>query len=176
MNSLNRKFEHAGKAAAAQCLSEAFDGVARRVLINGFNRVKADEGTLWIANLTNQNLIPIFNSGPNAADFVSNVRQPLGRGVVSMVFHSGQPFCENEVFKNATHDQTIDKAMHQVTAAMIAVPFFFANHARGVISCVKLGEGEFEVSDLNEIQHSAIVLERLVDCQLMESIRESEEE
>ena len=176
MNSLNRKFEHAGKAASAQCLSEAFDSVARRVLANGFNRVNADEETLWIANLKGQVLIPIFNSGPNAADFVTNVRQPLARGVVSMVYHSGQPFCENEVTKNASHDKTIDKAMHQVTAAMIAVPFFFANHARGVISCVKLEKGQFEVRDLDELQHSAIVLERLIDCQLMESIRESEEE
>ncbi len=176
MNSLNRKFEKLGAAAAAQRLSEAFDPIARRLVLNGFERVGADEGTVWIANQKAGELAPVFNSGPNAANFVANFRQPLDKGVVSMVFHSGQPFCENEVTKNASHDRTIDKAMDQVTAAMIVVPLFFANHPRGVVSCVKLGQGEFEVRDLDELQHATLVLERLIDCQLMENIRETDED
>ncbi len=176
MNSLNRKFEQLGRATANQRLSETLDSVARQVLSNGFTRAGADEGTVWIADQKQRELIPVFNSGPKAADFVANFRQPLDRGVVSMVFHSGQPLCENEVTKNSTHDHTIDDAMHQVTAAMIAVPLFFANHPRGVVSCVKLGKGDFEASDLGEIQHAVMVLERLIDCELMETIRESEDD
>lgn len=87
-----------------------------------------------------------------------------------MVFNSGQPFCENEVFKNSGHDDTVDKELGQVTAAMIATPLFFANQPRGVVSCVKLGEGEFEAADLSSMQHSVAVLERLLDWSILQMI------
>lgn len=169
MNELNESFERAGSAASTKRLTGVFDAVCRRVLLDGFARAGADEGTLWIADLDGYRLIPVFNSGPGAAAFVEKFRQPLDRGVISMVFNSGQPFCENEVFKSAGHDDTVDKELGQVTAAMIAAPLFFANEQRGVVSCVKLGQGEFEVADLNTIQHAVVVLERLIDWSLLRS-------
>ena len=174
MNDFNQRFERAGRSLAARKLAGAFDLVLKRTLLNGFNRAVADEGTLWLASSDGSKLLPVFNSGPDAGDFVKNFQQSLDRGVVSMVYHSGQPFCENEVFKNSTHDQTIDQALEQVTAAMIAVPLFFANQTRGVISCVRLGEGEFEAGQLGEIQHTATVAERLIDSHLLHELLESE--
>ncbi|MEM7313771.1 MAG: GAF domain-containing protein [Planctomycetota bacterium] len=138
--------------------------------MDGFQNAGADEGTLWIADLDESRLVPIFNSGPESESFVDKFRQPLDRGVVSMVFHSGQPFCENEVFKNSGHDDTVDKELGQVTAAMIALPLFFAHEPRGVISCVKLGDGEFDVPDLNTMQHAGVVLERLLDWSLLRAV------
>ena len=175
MNDLTKKFEQAGRSEAAQKLRSAFDPVIRRTLLNGFSRAQADEGTLWIADSQATKLLPVFNSGPEGTEFVANVEQPLDRGVVSMVYHSGQPFCENEVFKNSTHDHTIDDALGQVTAAMIAVPLFFAYHTRGVISCVRLGEGEFEAEDLGEVPHTAAVIERLIDSHILHELLEGEE-
>ncbi|MFT5466369.1 MAG: hypothetical protein ACI8UO_001469 [Verrucomicrobiales bacterium] len=167
---LSVPFEKAGAAAAKSRLGKQLDPVCRRELIEGFNRAGADEGTLWIADLNGYRLIPIFNSGPESAEFVEKFRQPLDRGVVSMVFNSGQPFCENEVYKSSGHDDTVDKELGQVTAAMIATPLFFANELRGVVSCVKLGKGEFEVGDLDSMQHTVVILERLLDWALLQTI------
>ena len=138
--------------------------------MDAFERAGADEGTLWVADLSAYQLVPIFNSGPDSAEFIEKFRQPLDRGVVSMVFNSGQPFCENEVYKSSGHDATVDKELGQVTAAMIALPLFFANEPRGVISCVKLGEGEFDVPNLHTMQHAGVVLERLLDWSLFHHI------
>lgn len=155
-------------------LATVLDHTSLRVLREGLRRADADEGTLWIANRDRKELIPVFNSGPQPEDFLRRVRQPLDRGVISMVFHSGQPFCENEVRKNVSHDHSVDQALSQVTAAMIAVPFFFGGRRRGVLSCVRLGQGEFEAGHLNEIQQAASLLERLTDWHLLQELLDSE--
>lgn len=160
------QLETAAASALSQRLRGIFDPVAYRVLLNGFAKAEADEGTLWVADMSTQELIPVFNSGPHADEFVAKFRQPLDRGVVSMVFHHGLAFCENEVYKNASHDETIDQALAQVTAAMIALPLYFANETRGVVSCVRLGRGEFDAEALEVMQHTVAVLERLIDWHL----------
>jgi len=171
---LGQQLERAVSAAMAQRLSGALDPVARRVLLDGFRQVGADEGTVWIANPALGELIPVLNSGAEEGSFLRKFRQPLDRGVISMVFLSGQAFCENDVSQNSTHDRTIDTALSQVTAAMIAIPLFFANRPRGVVSCVRLGVGAFEVSHFREMQHCVAVIERLIDGSLLQNLLESD--
>lgn len=174
MNGLTERFERAAETEIQRRLSTVLDQAALRVLRDGLRRAGADEGTLWIASRDGKELIPVFNSGKEPDTFLRRVRQPLDRGVISMVYHSGQPFCENEVTKNRSHDHTVDEALSQVTAAMIALPFFFAGRRRGVLSCVRLGQGEFEAVHLSEIQQAAIVLERLADWHLLQALLESD--
>lgn len=174
MTGLMERFDRAAETEVQRRLSNVLDPAALRVLREGLRRAGADEGTLWIASRDGKELVPVFNSGSHPDAFLRKVRQPLDRGVVSMVFHSGQPFCENEVTKNASHDHSVDEALSQVTAAMIAVPFFFGGRRRGVLSCVRLGEGEFEASHLSEIQQAAFLLERLTDWHLLQELLESE--
>jgi len=172
--SLRRQLDRAAAAEVAQRLSGSLDAVARRVLLQGFRQVRADEGTLWLASPGGRELVPVFNNGPHEAEFLRDFRQPLDRGVTSWVFRSGQPFCENEVARNASHDASIDAALSQVTAAMIVVPLFFADRPRGVVSCVRLGEGSFEVAHLQEMQHCVAVVERLIDWRVFQNVLESE--
>ncbi len=172
--SLNQQLERLASSALSHRLRDALDPLVRRVLLRSFERVGADEGTVWLADPVAGNLIPILNSGPGEKSFLRDFRQPLDRGVVSLVYHSGQPFCENDVSRNATHDRTIDTALSQVTVAMIALPLFFANRPRGVVSCVRLGEGSFEVSHLQEMQHGVAVVERLIDWRLFQNLLESD--
>ena len=61
-------------------------------------------------------------------------RQPLNRGIVSTVLASEQAFIENEVYKNARHDDKLNESLAQTTFAMIVVPFYFLNECRGVVS------------------------------------------
>jgi transcriptional regulator with GAF, ATPase, and Fis domain len=174
VSGLTERFERVAEAEMQRRLSTVLDYAALRVLREGLRRSGADEGTLWIASRDRKELIPVFNSGPEPEAFLGKVRQPLDRGVISMVFHSGQPFCENEVTKNTSHDHTVDEALRQVTAAMIALPFFFGGRRRGVLSCVRLGHGEFEAQHLSELQQAASLLERLADWHLLQELLETD--
>lgn len=107
-------------------------------LENCFAAIGADEGTLWLLNHPNQALVPVWNSGPNAAEFVGHHAQPLDMGLVSVVFVTEQCLCENEVYKNADQDPTLDRKLRVLTCSMIAVPFRHRGATRGVISCVRL--------------------------------------
>ena len=174
MTALTERFERAAQAEMLRRLAKVLDQTALRILREGLRRAGADEGTLWMASRDGKELIPVFNSGPDPDCFLARVRQPLDRGVISMVYHSGQPFCENDVTKNASHDHTVDEALRQVTAAMIALPFFFGGRRRGVLSCVRLGHGEFEARHLSELQQSANLLERLADWHLLQELLDTD--
>jgi hypothetical protein len=100
--------------------------------------VGATEGSIWLADQAAENLTIAYNTGPNSQKLVGKFKQPLTSGLVSMVFSSEQTFIENEVFKNAFQDKTLDSALEVRTYAMIAVPFYFLDACRGVASCVQL--------------------------------------
>ena len=55
---------------------------------------------------------------------------------------SEHAFVENQVYKNAKHSAMLDEKLQKTTYAMIAVPLYFLNEVRGVISCVQLQEVE----------------------------------
>jgi hypothetical protein len=121
---------------------DAMVGPARDTLLDAIESVGASEGTLWVVDASGQGLVPAFNSGPSAALFLERVRQPLERGIISMVAATEQPFCENDVVGHATHDGTVDRLVGRRTLALIAVPFYLAGRLRGVVSCVRLGDGD----------------------------------
>lgn len=115
-------------------LRSAITGLLR----TAFLETRADEGTLWLLDPSLEALIPVWNSGANAAHFVGHYRQPLQTGLISLVCVSGQALCENSVYQNAGQDPTLDRQLGVLTCSMIAVPLKFRGEIRGVISCVKL--------------------------------------
>jgi hypothetical protein len=155
-------------------LAAAWDVAAVRAILRGaaaddlrdaFDAVGATEGTLWIVDAAAGALVPAFNSGPDAARFVAEVTQPLGRGLVAMVLATQNAFCENAVWRNAAHDGTVDRVMGRRTLAMIAVPFFLGAQPRGVVSCVRLGASDsraagarFTPADLRRVRRAADAL------------------
>lgn len=152
-----------------------FDLAMRGLLVDGFNRAGAHEGTVWLLDDPRQNLIPRFNSGPDAAKFVGSFRQSLRAGMISMVVATEQPICENDMAANQRQDKSLDQQLHVQTSAMLAVPFYFVGELRGVISCVKLKkEGangpaftEFPPESLRELQLTAAILSRLIEHRLL---------
>ena len=98
---------------------------------------RADEGSIWLLDQEKQHLVVAYNSGPNT-EKIMGFKQPLTKGIVSLVVASEHAFVENQVYKNAKHSKTLDKKLHKTTYAMIAVPLYFLNEVRGVISCVQL--------------------------------------
>jgi hypothetical protein len=92
-----------------------------------------------------------------------------------MVFASEQPFLENEVWKNARQSKALDSMLEVQTCAMIAVPFYFLQACRGVVSCVQLKRAGsrqpdppgFRPEHLASIQRAVALLSELIEYRLL---------
>ncbi len=148
------------------------DDVCLDLLSRTYERIGGSEGTVWLAGADSKALIAVCNSGPNANAIVG-FKQPIGSGIISMVFAQQQPYCENEISSKVGHDDTLDRQTLMSTRAMVAVPFYFAFGLRGVISCVQLqkkGAKEpsgFESSDVEKMVRAGNNVERLVNGKLL---------
>lgn len=169
------RLEEAAQELAEGAFDEFFDGTMRSAFIEGLAQAGAHEGTVWLLDPTQSWLVPQFNNGPNAANFVRRFRQSLQTGMISMVVATEQPVCENEVHKNAQQDPTLDRKLGLVTCSMLAVPLYFAGELRGVISAVRLKRADttapdpagFSPDNLRALQLTADVLERLIEHELL---------
>ena len=100
--------------------------------------ISAHEGTLWLLDDEAQNLVPSWNSGSSANNFVGKFQQPLVGGLISLVCITGQAICENEVYQHVGQDPRLDQQLGVKTCSMIAVPIRVGGEIRGVVSCVRL--------------------------------------
>ena len=165
----------AAREMSGEAFGSFFDGSMAGLLVGGFRRVGADEGTVWLLDEERSALIPRFNSGPHAERIVGQFRQSLGVGMISMVAATEQPICENEVCRNERQDRTLDTELRVKTWAMLAVPFYFFGELRGVISCVQLQPADsadtppagFRAEHLDELQQTAGLLSRLIEYRLL---------
>lgn len=107
---------------------------------NPFRRVLeslgAQEATVW--RVDDGHLVPAWNSGPNAEAILASYKQPLSEGLISIVCLTEQAICENEVYRNAGQDPTLDRTLGVLTCSMMAVPLRVGGEVSGVVSCVKL--------------------------------------
>ena len=176
--------EHLAKIAAAISPANFLsicDEMLLKLLTDTFQRISADEGSIWLLDEGKQHLVVTYNSGPNA-DKIVGFKQPLNKGIISLVVASEQAFIESNVYKNVKYSADLDKKLHNTTYAMIAVPLYFLNQVRGVISCVQLfdvlmQQGEpmpagktpegFKPLHLAAIQTAAAVIRDLIDYRLL---------
>jgi hypothetical protein len=151
------------------------------VLRDAFDRVGADEGSLWLLDAQKENLVIAYNTGTHAAEIVG-FRQPISSGIVSTSLASEQGFAENEVYKHELHSRLLDDKLSLTTYAMIVVPFYFLNACRGVISCVQLFNVRheagttvpvepipvgFDIEKLNVIKRASLIISDLIDYRLL---------
>ena len=171
---INARLQEAAGLVGGGAFEEFFDGTMQALLRDGLNRIHAHEGTVWLLDPTRSFLMPRFNTGPKASEFVGKYRQSLRSGMISMVVATEQPICENEVQKNQQQDKTLDRQLGLLTCAMIAAPFYFTDEMRGVISGVRLkaaGDADepagFGVEDLEALQLTTTVLTRMIEYRLL---------
>lgn len=158
------------------CDREVFE-----ILRNAFDRVSASEGSIWLLDEERQHLVVSYNTGPDAEKIIG-FKQKTDQGLISLVVAAEQGLAENLVFKNARHSPLLDQKVGRTTYAMIAVPFYFLDQVRGVISCVQLVEarredgqvvplGEnprgFGSQELTIIQQAAAIVRSLIDFRLL---------
>jgi hypothetical protein len=170
-----------GNAVKPENFVSICDEVLLKLLKDTFERIGADEGSIWLIDHEKKALVATYNSGPNSEKIVG-FELPLGEGIISLVVASENAFIENKVYKNAKHNKVLGEKLGKTTYAMIAVPLYFLNQVRGVISCVQLldvlikeGQAEptgetppgFKPADLNAVQTAAAVVRDLVDYRLL---------
>ena len=170
-----------GTAVTPENFLSICDDMLLKLLKETFDRIGANEGSIWLLDSEKQHLVVAFNSGPHT-EKIMGFKQPVSKGIVSMVVASEHPFVENQVYKNAKHSKTLDEKLHKTTYAMIAAPLYFLNEVRGVISCVQLLDVEihdgkaaptgetppgFGPAELNAIQTIAAVVRDLIDYRLL---------
>src|SRR6188508_2050135 len=170
-----------GAAISPENFLSICDEMLLKVLRETFERIAADEGSIWLIDSEKKHLVATYNSGPNS-DKIVGFKNPLSEGIISLVVASEHAFIENQVYKNKSHSAALNKKLGRTTYAMIAVPFYFLNQVRGVISCVQLldvliqeGQAEavgrtppgFSPGDLNVVQTTAAVVRDLIDYRLL---------
>lgn len=147
------------------------DAEATRLLARAFADAHSHEGTCWWVDEPSRSLVPIWNSGPSAAEFVSRFAQPLSTGLIGMVFASEQPFVENAVPHSTLQDRRLDRQLGVRTLALIAVPLIVFHRCHGVVSCVQLDRGDaaaaapvhFTGEDLHRVTRAVTGLTRLLE-------------
>ncbi len=172
------RLQQAAELVCESGFEEFFDAAMRSVFCACLEHSHAHEGTVWLLDEERGALVPRFNNGPNAANFVGSFRQKLSSGIISAVVATEQPMCENAVQNNAHRDPTLDQQLGVQTSAMLAVPFYFAGELRGVLSAVQLTTGApsapepagFSPESLGVLQTTAAILARLLERRLLGDI------
>jgi hypothetical protein len=176
-SALADRLDKAAKLITRETFNDFADDLMTTILEDSFDAAGADEGTLWLVNPGKPELDTVFNNGPTAAKILKH-SQKLDRGLISMVFSTGQPFCENNISENPEHDKAVDRETGFSTTAMIAVPFYFAQQCRGIVSCVQLTKkpgsaptrASFDMESMREVSRAASLLTRLFDFKLISRI------
>jgi hypothetical protein len=170
-----------GEAISPENFLSICDEVLLKVLRETFERISADAGSIWLLDQEKKFLVATYDSGPNSREIVG-FKNSLSEGIISLVVASEQAFIENQVYKNKSHNAALNKKLGKTTYAMIAVPLYFLDQVRGVISCVQLldvfvQEGQaapvgrtppgFGPRDLRAVQTTAAVIRDLIDYRLI---------
>ncbi|MFP6873676.1 MAG: GAF domain-containing protein [Verrucomicrobiales bacterium] len=152
--------------------------LAKNTALRAFRRAGTEHGAIWLTDNTGDHLIPVFGCGGHAEEFLNGkFRLPTDQGLISMVFATGQPFCENAIHENPGHSPLLDRQLGVHTEAMIAIPLTFANRLRGIVSCVHLSAAaktekarSFSGEDLTDLELASAVIARILDLALIEHI------
>jgi len=174
-SALAGRLRQIGSSIHAAEFRALLDPLICQTLRRGFAEAGAHEGTVWLLDEAGENLEPAYNTGPGAEKFVGSFKQPLGSGLICMVFASQQPFLENEVYRNGQQSKLLDSRLQTQTHAMIAVPFHLLHDCRGVVSCVQLkSAGEagpdppgFKPGHLEDVQRTAAIVSQLIEFRVL---------
>lgn len=162
---------------AIETFRRQLDEELRFFIRDTFERVRADEGSVWLADEESGELVIAFNTGKIGQDLSNTVRQPLSEGLISMVYATEQGFLESNVQENEAHSKQVDQMLAQKTISLMAVPFYIRDTLCGVLSCVQLESfhqderniAGFDSQDLRRLANLSIILGRMIELQVIHS-------
>jgi transcriptional regulator with GAF, ATPase, and Fis domain len=153
-------------------VDEATAALLRELLRRSAQTTGAANTALWLAGETT--LAAVLGTGPHAEHFVGHYEQAFERGIISLVFASGQPLCENAIASNPDHSTILDSQLGITSDAMIAVPITALGEIAGVLTCVHTrpaGSADpasrFRANDLVEFEFAAACVGRILDAALL---------
>lgn len=173
---LTERVMRAAASLGVDNLGAFLDPTMKDLLSRAFTSAGAHEGAVWLVDAEQKNLVISHAWGSRAAA-VMGFTLPLERGLVSMVFATEQPFCENKVYANRQQARSLDEKLGMLTCSMIASPLSFAKGLRGVVSCIKAKNQaddpdppDFPPAALSEIQVAAHLLGKLLEFELVSAV------
>ncbi len=152
------------------------DPLTRHYLDLGRRTITADEGTLWLIDDAETQLVPAFNTGPSAEVILARHRQPLDEGLIGMVFVNGQSMVENDAHLNENQSKRLDRMLGCQTRSLIAVPYHLFGRRLGVASFVQLDDPRaeapatsrsFNPGHLEEAENLVSLMARLAERKLL---------
>ena len=150
-------------------IDDATSALLTEVLKRCCGVVHCNDCALWLTG--GDHLHPVLGFGPHSVQFIGTYSHPLDEGLISMVYASGQPFCENNIQANPQHSSKLDQQLGIQTDAMIVVPVVSAGEITGVITCVHTSAAnssahdtrDFASQDMNELEFTAALLGRVLE-------------
>lgn len=167
------------------------EGLPARLVAQALQMIRADEGSIWLVQNAGRVLVPVWNNGPNAADFVGRFTLPSHQGLTGMAYTSGLAACESEVCFHQQQNRELDRSLGVLTWSLLAVPLRFACGTQGIVTAVRLirlaelpglrampassadfplgytPPPAFGMGDLGALETATAALGRLVDHRLM---------
>lgn len=162
---LKRKAHYLGPEASGNYIDDAFT----KKLTEAMGKVHADEGSLWWLNRECKELVPVANTGPDAERMVLKYKQPLDRGIISLVVKSEDNIVDDDVQHNPNHEIALDETLGRFTKSMLVVPFYVFGVLKGVVTAVIMFNGQdraFKMEDLDWLRYHSGVLSNMIEQKL----------
>jgi signal transduction protein with GAF and PtsI domain len=136
----------------------------------GADRVQADDASVFLLNAAEEHLEVVLDRRAERQAFVG-FRQPVGKGIVSMVVWNEHGISLSNVHEHEMFDGTADRTFHYTTRSMIALPLLVNGRVLGVLSAVnKRGADQFSDDDMNELVIIASSIGHLLRSQILERL------
>jgi K+-sensing histidine kinase KdpD len=149
-----RLFQKERELEAARRISEALfqhtrvDKLIENALHTALDVVRAEAGSLLLANSESQQLI--FQHSVGVRPVLPGTAIPWDYGIVGAVFHSGEPAVIENVKADARHFAGIDELTGYSTRDMITLPLKrWEGEPIGVITILNKREGQLDKDDLS---------------------------
>lgn len=145
--------------------------LARELMARSARVMGVPDIMIWLADPERESLLATLGTGPQATRFEGSFAQPIGVGLISVVYLTGQALCRNHVAADPCHSDQLDQLLGQHTQAMLVAPLRFGDTVSGVISCAAVSPAAnpqppraFEAADLREIEFLAACVSRVLCC------------
>ena len=169
---LMERVESFGAKLTAENFTGFLDALMGRMMVDAFRDSYAGCGGVWMVDAARERLIPAHILGATGMG-LWDWRPAVTEGLAGMVWATQQPFCGNEIQRNARHDRSLDAALQATVHSLILVPFYIARQIRGLVVAVQAqrpggpAPHSFSPESLEEMDLLATCLGRLIDYRLI---------
>lgn len=144
-----------------------FDEYIRELLMIVLAAIKSESGSILELNPKKKTLFFRAALGPGA-DKISSVEIPIGHGIVGQVAQTGLPILVSNAPENKDHLKSVAGLSSVHPKNLIAAPIFVRGKLYGVVELLnKVGETDFNHSDLDQLKYLAKMASKVIEVRMM---------